>query len=129
MSPLGWSFLSIARNPLVWNEGDWWTIELEFPRGANVQYKYVILEDQDWTRQCDEFEGLVPVYRPEGLVAGTGKDKGEAIRKMAIVAWQPGPNLELQLEAKRKTNNQIITKKGAADGDGDLIELVDLWNV
>ena len=95
-----------------------------------MQYKYVILEDQDWTRQCDEFEGLVPVYRPEGLVAG--KDKGEAIRKMAIVAWQPGPNLELQLEAKGKPN-QIITNNNnnnkEEDGDGDFIELVDLWNV
>ena len=28
MSPLGWSFLSIARNPLVWDEGDWWSIEV-----------------------------------------------------------------------------------------------------
>ena len=28
MAPLGWSFLSIARNPLNWTEGDWWTIEV-----------------------------------------------------------------------------------------------------
>ena len=89
-----------------------------------MQYKYVILEDQDWTRQCDEFEGLVPVYRPEGLVAG--KDKGEAIRKMAIVAWQPGPNLELQLEAKGFPNN---SKNKDDDEDDDVIELIDLWNV
>ena len=34
MAPLGWSFLSIARNPLRWKEGDYWNIEVRHMRAC-----------------------------------------------------------------------------------------------
>jgi len=109
-APLGWSFLSIARNPLIWKEGDWWTIELNFPEGARVEYKYVVLEDQNWTKQADEAaEGLVPLYRPSGEV--TEPDTEAIVRKMAIVAWQPGPNVVYTVPAQEDA--------WAAAGEGD----------
>ena len=49
--PFGWSFLSIAKVPASWNPGDIWAVEVELPAGTKVEYKYVILEEQDWTQQ------------------------------------------------------------------------------
>jgi hypothetical protein len=49
--PFGWSFLSIAKVPASWNPGDVWAVEVELPAGTKVEYKYVILEEQDWTQQ------------------------------------------------------------------------------
>lgn len=49
--PFGWSFLSIAKVPASWNPGDMWAVEVELPAGTKVEYKYVILEEQDWTQQ------------------------------------------------------------------------------
>ena len=120
MSPLGWSFLSIARNPLVWREGDWWTIELNFPEGARLEYKYVVLEDQNWTKQADEAaEGLVPLYRPSGEVI---TDTEAIVRKMAIVAWQPGPNLVFTVPSQddaRRSGGEIFK-----DEDGETYSAV-----
>ena len=179
MAPLGWSFLSIARNPLRWKEGDYWNIEvrhmracvracvrasrrrafdptqafppsdasssariacpphppilyvclrfffprrtqLDFPVGARVEYKYVVLEDQDWTKQADEeSEGLVPLYRPSGNVLEP--DTEAIVRKMAIVAWQPGPNLVFTIPSGAE---------GPAGDDGEagaIVEKLDLW--
>ena len=63
-SPLGWSFLSIAKMAMSWNEGDAWTKDAEFPLGAMLEYKYVVLEDQDWTKLQDEgAEGVVTTFR------------------------------------------------------------------
>lgn len=62
--PLGWSFLSIAKVPMSWTPGDLWTCEIELPAGTRVEYKYVILEEQEWTKlENDESEGLVITYR------------------------------------------------------------------
>ena len=67
--PFGWSFLSIARVPMVWTEGDIWTTEVcsaalqrilgasappsrawaaqvDLPVSSRIEYKYVILEEQ-----------------------------------------------------------------------------------
>lgn len=70
--PFGWSFLSIAKVPMTWNQGDIWTCEVRLlsgtwagsslrsrlslahvssmqlllPAGQKVEYKYVILEEQ-----------------------------------------------------------------------------------
>lgn len=72
--PFGWSFLSIAKVPMTWNQGDIWTcevsrgrpglcrpecpphpsecsrrrlrVQLLLPAGQRIEYKYVILEEQ-----------------------------------------------------------------------------------
>jgi len=67
--PFGWSFLYIARVPMVWTEGDIWTTEargaalqrasvlrrppsraraaqVDLPVNSRIEYKYVILEEQ-----------------------------------------------------------------------------------
>jgi hypothetical protein len=72
--PFGWSFLSIAKVPMTWNQGDIWTCEVSgcsscahtptalagsntqavllhglqllLPAGQRIEYKYVILEEQ-----------------------------------------------------------------------------------
>lgn len=105
--PLGWSFLSIARAsapprarprdaapgqlpshasttaprppqvPMRWTPGDVWVWEGDFVAGTRVEYKYVVLEEQSWTRLCDlAAEGIVtrtrPTYRrvPGSLLGG-----------------------------------------------------------
>lgn len=125
MSPLGWSFLSIARNPLVWKEGDWWTIELNFPEGARLEYKYVVLEDQNWTKQADEAaEGLVPLYRPSGEVI---TDTEAIVRKMAIVAWQPGPNLVFTVPSQDEAKASKETFEDEGGIEIPVAEQLDLW--
>jgi hypothetical protein len=44
--PFGWSFLSIAKVPMTWLQGDVWQTEVMLPAGQRIEYKYVILEDQ-----------------------------------------------------------------------------------
>ncbi len=34
--PFGWSFLSIAKVPMVWTEGDLWTTEVRFPSAVAI---------------------------------------------------------------------------------------------
>jgi len=131
MAPLGWSFLSIARNPLNWTEGDWWTIELNFPEGARIEYKYVVLEDQNWTKQDDEAaEGLVPLYRPSGDV--TEPVTEAIVRKMAIVAWQPGPNLVYTVPSQRDAAGAEGTGETFLDEDKvteiPITEKLDFYN-
>lgn len=97
--PFGWSFLSIAKVPMVWNQGDIWTAEVELPANTKIEYKYVILEEQDWTKQENE--------DAEGVVSFSYRTKPEeppdiqTIQKqMAIVAWQPGPNRIVQVPSQ-----------------------------
>ena len=72
--PFGWSFLSIARVPMVWTEGDIWTtevcgavlqrtpqlrgpvsrrraVQVDLPVNSRIEYKYVILEEQARPRE------------------------------------------------------------------------------
>ncbi|QDZ17856.1 hypothetical protein HOP50_01g03630 [Chloropicon primus] len=125
MAPLGWSFLSIARNPLNWTEGDWWTIELNFPEGARIEYKYVVLEDQNWTKQDDEAaEGLVPLYRPSGDV--TEPVTEAIVRKMAIVAWQPGPNLVYTVPSQGEAAGESPGATGETFVDEDKVTVIPI---
>lgn len=51
--------------PMRWTPGDVWVWEGEFAPGTDVEYKYVVLEEQSWTRLCDlAAEGLVTCTRP-----------------------------------------------------------------
>lgn len=113
--PFGWSFLSIARVPMIWSPGDIWTAEVwlfvlaimlvlayhhhlqvELRAGTKMEYKYVILEEQDWTKQENiDSEGEVTFsYRTE---PDDPPDYQTIQKKMAIVAWQPGPNRTIQV--------------------------------
>ncbi|KFM28251.1 hypothetical protein F751_1530 [Auxenochlorella protothecoides] len=78
--PFGWSFLSIAKVPMSWAPDDLWGVEVELLPGTKLDYKYVILEEQDWTQQVNE--------------AAEGR--------MAIVAWQPGPNRQLSVPTEEE---------------------------
>lgn len=100
--PFGWSFLSIAKVPMAWNTGDLWAVEVELPAGTRVEYKYVILEEQDWTQQVNELsEGRVEyTYRIEP--EPSPPDVTRITRQMAIVAWQPGPNRILQVPTEEE---------------------------
>ncbi|KXZ50437.1 hypothetical protein GPECTOR_16g611 [Gonium pectorale] len=33
--------------PMSWTPGDKWTCEVEFAAGQRIEYKYVVLEEQD----------------------------------------------------------------------------------
>lgn len=99
--PFGWSFLSIAKVPMTWNQGDIWTCELMLPAGQRMEYKYVILEEQDWTKQENEdAEGLVEVTYRSGSEPGKPPDIPVIQKQMAIVAWQPGPNRIIQVPSE-----------------------------
>jgi hypothetical protein len=97
--PFGWSFLSIAKVPMAWTAGDVWAVTVELPAGARVEYKYVILEEQDWTQQVNAAaEGRVAyAYRTREAAGAAPPDVQTITRQMAIVAWQPGPNRVLQV--------------------------------
>eukprot|EP00216_Chloropicon_sp_CCMP2111_P001608 CAMPEP_0198237888 /NCGR_PEP_ID=MMETSP1446-20131203/3655_1 /TAXON_ID=1461542 ORGANISM="Unidentified sp, Strain CCMP2111" /NCGR_SAMPLE_ID=MMETSP1446 /ASSEMBLY_ACC=CAM_ASM_001112 /LENGTH=285 /DNA_ID=CAMNT_0043920167 /DNA_START=274 /DNA_END=1131 /DNA_ORIENTATION=+ len=127
MAPLGWSFLSIARNPLTWNKGDVWTVELNLPVGSRVEYKYVLLEEQGWTKQADEAaEGLVPVYRgPQD--DPSDPDTDSIVRQMAIVAWQPGPNLVYTVPSEENVRELLDAFHGGSDEGVPLVETIDSW--
>ncbi|KAK9847482.1 hypothetical protein WJX84_005381 [Apatococcus fuscideae] len=102
--PFGWSFLSISKLPMIWNEGDVWTAEVDLPVNSRMDYKYVILEEQDWTKQESE--------DAEGVVTFSYRDKPDeppdvqTIQKqMAIVAWQPGPNRVVQVPSEEEISS------------------------
>ena len=102
--------------------------QLNFPEGARIEYKYVVLEDQNWTKQDDEAaEGLVPLYRPSGDV--TEPVTEAIVRKMAIVAWQPGPNLVFTVPSQEEAR---VRGETFVDEDKVVIpvtENLDLWSV
>lgn len=89
--PFGWSFMSIAKVPMEWSQGDIWSAEFDLPANSKMEYKYVIMEEQDWTTQVSEdSEGVVSFsYRTE---PDAPPDVRTIQKQMAIVAWQPGPN-------------------------------------
>ncbi|KAK9840736.1 hypothetical protein WJX81_001139 [Elliptochloris bilobata] len=97
--PFGWSFLSIARVPMVWTDGDIWTSEVDLPINSRIEYKYVILEEQDWTKQeSEDAEGVVTfTYRTQ---PDSPPDVQTIQKQMAIVAWQPGPNKVVQVPSE-----------------------------
>jgi hypothetical protein len=96
--PFGWSFLSIAKVPMTWLPGDVWQAEVLLPAGARTEYKYVVLEEQDWTKlENEDAEGLVEVTYRSGAGPGRPPDAQVIQKQMAIVAWQPGPNRIVQV--------------------------------
>jgi len=95
--PLGWSFISISKVPMTWNSGDVWTCEVELQAGQYVEYKYVILEEQDWTKlENYEAQGLVDIQYRTGR-QGKPPDVQLIQRQMSIVCWQAGPNRSLKV--------------------------------
>lgn len=100
--PFGWSFLSIAKVPMCWQPRDTWTVEVELPAGSKVEYKYVILEEQDWTQQVNaNSEGMVDyTYRVQPETQPP--DVQKITRKMAIVAWQSGSNRVLVVPSEKE---------------------------
>eukprot|EP00798_Chlamydomonas_sp_ICE-L_P016677 gene16677-22936_t len=113
--PMGWSFLSISRVPMTWNTGDIWTVEVELQAGQVVEYKYVILEEQDWTKIEDqEHQGCVDISYRSGNSPGEPPDVKVIEKQMAIVAWQPGPNRVMQVpteaELLRLKLGEIVTR-------------------
>eukprot|EP01023_Acetabularia_acetabulum_P003668 TRINITY_DN1151_c0_g1_i2.p1 TRINITY_DN1151_c0_g1~~TRINITY_DN1151_c0_g1_i2.p1 ORF type:complete len:446 (+),score=58.76 TRINITY_DN1151_c0_g1_i2:391-1728(+) len=106
--PFGWAFLSITKVPMTWNKEDNWTRELYLPAGMRVEYKYVILERQDWIKIQDDSvaEGMVTIPAPPRFRTGFGPEPPPQIaqieEKMAIVSWQPGPNRVLQLPTEEE---------------------------
>lgn len=90
--PFGWSFLSIAKVPMAWTPTDLWVVDVELPAGTRVEYKYVVLEEQDWTRQVNESaEGRVD-YTYRQAPDASPPDVQRITKQMAIVAWQAGSN-------------------------------------
>lgn len=71
-------------------------VQVELRAGTKMEYKYVILEEQDWTKQENiDAEGEVTFsYRTE---PDDPPDYQTIQKKMAIVAWQPGPNRTIQV--------------------------------
>lgn len=102
--PLGWSFLSIARVPCGWAPGDVWTADALLPAGARLEYKYVILEEQGWTRQTrSDAEGVVEYeWRSGGSAPAPPPAPAVVARAMAIVAWQPGANRVLAVPSEEE---------------------------
>ena len=95
--PFGWSFLSIAKVPMSWQPTDIWQVDVELPAGSRVEYKYVVLEEQDWTRQVNEStEGTVE-YSYRVTPDDSPPDVQHITKQMAIVAWQSGSNRVLQV--------------------------------
>ena len=139
-SPLGWSFLSIAKMAMSWNEGDAWTKDAEFPLGAMLEYKYVVLEDQDWTKLQDEgAEGVVTTFRSNSEVSDSD-DVDSIVRQMAIVAWQPGANRIVPLpdavpdlsagvpEPTRLDGSDTELRWGVDEATGEpVLTIADFW--
>eukprot|EP01026_Neomeris_dumetosa_P073786 TRINITY_DN7629_c0_g1_i13.p2 TRINITY_DN7629_c0_g1~~TRINITY_DN7629_c0_g1_i13.p2 ORF type:complete len:444 (-),score=75.91 TRINITY_DN7629_c0_g1_i13:1312-2643(-) len=109
--PFGWAFLSITKVPMTWNKGDDWTRELQLPVGMQVEYKYVILERQDWIKIQDDSvaEGMVTIPAPPRYRTGFSPEPPPQIEqieeKMAIVSWQPGPNRVLKVPDESELQN------------------------
>mmetsp|Transcript_14404 Transcript_14404/g.43553 ORF Transcript_14404/g.43553 Transcript_14404/m.43553 type:complete len:374 (+) Transcript_14404:85-1206(+) len=99
--PFGWSFMSIAKVPMQWSEGDIWSAEFDLPVNSKMEYKYVIMEEQDWTTQVSEdAEGIVSFrYRTQ---PDEPPDVQTIQKQMAIVAWQPGPNRLVHLPSEEE---------------------------
>ncbi|WPT10729.1 hypothetical protein PSENEW3n2_00001901 [Picochlorum sp. SENEW3] len=111
--PFGWSFLSIAKVPMCWEPDDIWAVEVELPAGSKVEYKYVILEEQDWTQQVNaNAEGTVD-YTYRSHPDTSPPDVQKITRKMAIVAWQSGSNRVLQVPSEKELNG--LTRNGPAN--------------
>jgi len=109
--PLGWSFLAIANVPMTresaeGSRSDVWTAELDLPVGEKVEYKYVVLEEQDWTPEKGN---------PD--TTGEVRTREHIIRHMAIVAWQPGPNRYLDVPTAEELN-KLVDEKSGGDGEG-----------
>lgn len=101
--PFGWSFLSIAKVPMTWLQGDVWQAEVLLPAGQRMEYKYVVLEEQDWTKlENEDAEGLVEVTYRSGTEPGRPPDVQVIQKQMAIVAWQPGPNRIVQVPTEEE---------------------------
>ncbi|PNW84251.1 hypothetical protein CHLRE_04g226800v5 [Chlamydomonas reinhardtii] len=99
--------------PMAWNANDKWTCEVEFAPGQRIEYKYVVLEEQEWTNLADKYaQGYVEV--PYRTVADPGRapDPREIVA-MAIVAWQPGPNRVLHVPSEDEIK-RLETKPGPA---------------
>ena len=113
--PFGWSFLSIAKVPMSWQPTDLWVVEVELPAGTRVEYKYVILEEQDWTRQVNEaVEGRVE-YTYRVAPDDTPPDVQSITKQMAIVAWQSGPNRILQVPSESEIESLLAGSPKAID--------------
>jgi hypothetical protein len=98
--PLGWSFLSIAKVPMSWTPDDIWVVDIELPAGTRIEYKYVVLEEQDWTQQVNQAaEGRVE-YSYRVSPDENPPDVRRITKQMAIVAWQAGPNRILQVPSE-----------------------------
>lgn len=98
--PLGWSFLSIAKVPMSWTPDDIWMVDMELPAGTRIEYKYVILEEQDWTQQVNQSsEGKVE-YTYRVSPDQNPPDIRRITKQMAIVAWQSGPNRILHVPSE-----------------------------
>ena len=110
--PLGWSFLSIAKVPMSWEPEDRWVVEFELPVGSKLDYKYVILEEQDWTQQMNAAtEGMVEYsYRVQPEL--NPPDVQKITRRMAIVAWQSGANRVLHIPSE----DEILSAQHAGVG-------------
>eukprot|EP00201_Polytomella_parva_P020626 CAMPEP_0175047146 /NCGR_PEP_ID=MMETSP0052_2-20121109/5428_1 /TAXON_ID=51329 ORGANISM="Polytomella parva, Strain SAG 63-3" /NCGR_SAMPLE_ID=MMETSP0052_2 /ASSEMBLY_ACC=CAM_ASM_000194 /LENGTH=296 /DNA_ID=CAMNT_0016310979 /DNA_START=488 /DNA_END=1378 /DNA_ORIENTATION=- len=86
---------------MTWNNGDIWTCEIELPAAQRVEYKYVILEEQDWTKlENEDSQGLVEITYRTAADPGKTPDVHVIQKQMAIVAWQPGPNRVLQVPSE-----------------------------
>ena len=111
--PLGWSFLSIAKVPMCWEPEDRWVVEFELPVGSKLEYKYVILEEQDWTQQMNAAtEGMVEYsYRVQPEV--NPPDVQKITRRMAIVAWQSGKNRVLHVPSEEEI---LSAQQAGVDG-------------
>lgn len=121
--PFGWSFLSIAKVPMAWTPTDLWVVDVELPAGTRVEYKYVVLEEQDWTRQVNEsVEGLVD-YTYRQAPDDSPPDVQRITKQMAIVAWQAGSNRvlvvpdETELTALREGGG-VVCRWPVAPGEG-----------
>lgn len=125
--PFGWSFLSIAKVPMSWEPNDVWVVEVELPAGSKVEYKYVILEEQDWTQQVNaSSEGTVDYsYRVQPETSPP--DVQKITRKMAIVAWQSGPNRILHVPSEKEIESIPRNKQIHREFEADAASLPTKW--
>lgn len=87
---------------MSWQPTDIWVVDIELPAGSRVEYKYVILEEQDWTRQVNEaVEGRVE-YTYRTTPDAAPPDVQRITKQMAIVAWQAGTNRVLQVPSENE---------------------------
>lgn len=109
--PFGWSFLSIAKVPMSWQPVDIWTVDVELPAGTRLEYKYVILEEQNWTQQVNEAsEGRVE-YTYRSQPDANPPDIQHITKQMAIVGWQSGPNRMLQVPTEAELQQLRVGTK------------------